>query len=442
MDIYHFPHKTKKSILALGAESDGNFCFFERDKIYFSEKFGDLLEEKNWQKYQKAVLEFLKKNKFKPNIILTDIHPLYLTSAWGEALSKKYKARHVQIQHHIAHIFSSIGEQFILNTKYQIPNTIYGIATDGTGYGTDEKIWGGEVFQISNSPTCHSRGGGNPVANCLICKSNFPLHKNSGNSINSRIQRIGHLENQILIGGDLAVREPARMLISILDKVISPSPPGRGWSALGGPGESKGELQRKNYIYRFVKKHYTKNEFELIHNQLKQNFNCLETSSTGRILDAVSLLLGFCGNERKYKHEPIALLEANSGKPYADLKPKITLSQGKQVLSTTFLFEYLVKNLHKDKKRLATTAQLYIAQGLYEIIKKNIPNTRYKLPNNFIAGGIANNKIISDYLISKGAYASKKIYPVKLSPDKLFNRVPRGDAGLSFGQVIYYLFSQ
>ncbi|MFZ2188574.1 MAG: hypothetical protein WAV73_03370 [Candidatus Moraniibacteriota bacterium] len=399
MDTYSFPVKTKKAILALGAESDGNFCFFKAGKIYFSESFGDLLEETNWQKFQETVLEFLKKNKLKPDIILTDLHPLYLTSVWGEELAKKYKAKHIQVQHHFAHIFSVIGERIMHDTSYVISNTFYGIAMDGTGYGEDGKIWGGEIFKIKNQ------------------NSKFKI-----------IERIGHLENQILIGGDLAVREPARMLIGILDKAVSPSPFGRGWSALGGPGEGKGELSRKNAIYQYIKKYYTKNEFELIHNQLKQNFNCLETSSTGRILDAVSLLLGFCGNERKYKHEPIALLEANSTKPYADIKPKITLSQGNRILSTAFLFEYLVKNLHKDKKRLASTAQLYIAEGLYKIIKKDIPNTSYQIPATFLAGGIASNKIISKYLISQGAYASSEI--------------PRGDAGLSFGQIVYYLLSK
>jgi hydrogenase maturation protein HypF len=419
MQTYPLPKKTKRFILALGAESDGNFCFFAAGKIYFSKSFGDLLEETNWQKFQMAVLAFLKKHKFKPDIILTDLHPLYLTSIWGKELSKIYKAQHIQIQHHLAHIFSAIGDSMVSSGTCPMKrdSVFYGVAMDGTGYGEDGKIWGGEVFEISNLP------------NCLISKIN------SKNKV--KIDRIGHLENQILIGGDLAVREPARMLISILDKAISPSPPGRGWRE--ATGEGKGEPSRKNAIYQHIKRYYSKNEFELIYNQLKQDFNCLESSSTGRILDAVSLLLGFCNNERKYKHEPIALLEANSGKPFSDLKPKIILSQGKQFLNTTFLFSYLVKNLHKDKKRLAATAQLYIAQGLYEIIKKNVPNTRYQLPDTFIAGGIANNKIISDYLISKGAYASKKIYPVKLPNGTIFNGVPRGDAGLSFGQVVYYL---
>ncbi len=362
---YFYFQKTAKTILALGAESDGNFCFFMQDKIYFSESFGDLLEEKNWQKYQKAVLKFLLKNKIKPDIILTDMHPLYLTSIFGEALSEKYKANHIQVQHHIAHIFSAAGDKFVGNATHAMPDIFYGIAMDGTGYGQNGKVWGGEIFEIKTGKT-------------------------------RNIKRIGCLENQILIGGDLAVKEPARMLLSILANFFP-----------------------KDKIYNLTKKYYAKNEFELLYNQLKQNFNCLEASSTGRILDAVSILLNFCGNERRYKHEPIALLEANSTKPYPNIKPKIETKKDIKILNTTVLFEYLIENLHKDKKRLAATAQLYIAEGLRKIINKNISTT-------FIAGGVANNKIISAYLISQGAYASKTI--------------PRGDAGLSFGQIIYYLF--
>jgi len=160
---------------------------------------------------------------------------------------------------------------------------------------------------------------------------------------------------------------------------------------------------------------------------LQKNFNCHETSSTGRILDAVSILLGFCDNKRSYKHEPIDLLEKNSTKPYIDLKPGIIFDKKEKlyILQTTPLFEYLVKNINKDKKRLAATAQLYIAEGLYKIIKQQDKNLKTK--NIFIAGGIANNKIISAFLKFKGAYANKKI--------------PQGDAGLSLGQIIYYLLA-
>lgn len=368
--------KTKKVdlVLALGAESSGNFSVFRNGKIYLSADFGDLLEEKKWKSFQKATLQYLHNNKIKPTIILSDFHPLFKTTLWGKELARKFNANFIQIQHHHAHIFSAIGDKIIRESTYQIPQIIYGIALDGTGLGIDDNIWGGEVFKIKKHQI-------------------------------KNIERIGQLENQFLLGGEIAIQEPARMLISILNKFKS-----------------------KKEIYDLVKKYYSANEFELIYNQLQQNFNCISTSSTGRILDATSLLLGFCKNERKYKHEPVDLLEENSTLSYSDLKPKIIETKNESnknyTLRTTHLFNYIIKHLHKkDKKRLAATAQLYIAQGLYKIIKSEAKNQNLK--SIFASGGLTNNKIISDYFSSKNINTSKKI--------------PRGDAGISFGQIVYYL---
>ncbi len=375
-----------QSILALGAESAGNFSFFFNNEIYFSNDFGNLLIDENFQKFKKSVFFYLKNKNIKPNIVLTDIHPLYKTTAWGEELAKKFKAKHIKVQHHLAHIFSAFGEKTIIeNCKLKIENCI-GIACDGTGYGLDEKIWGGEVFKIQDLKI-----------------------KNQNYKSKCKIKRIGCLENQTMIGGDLAIKEPARMLISILNKIKI---------------TNQNIKLKKNWIYEFIKKYYTRNQFELLYNQLQQNFNCQETSSTGRILDAVSILLEFCKNESNYKHEPIDLLEKNSSAPYLNLKPKLLKTNSLPIiLSTSHLFEYLIKNLHRDKKRLAATAQLYIAQGLYQLGCK-MSDVRCEI---FFSGGIANNKIISNYMESKKVYVNKKI--------------PRGDAGLSFGQIIYFLLN-
>ncbi|PJA87114.1 MAG: hypothetical protein CO141_01115 [Candidatus Moranbacteria bacterium CG_4_9_14_3_um_filter_42_9] len=389
MESLNWHININECLLALGPESDGNFSVFYQKMLYRSDSFGDLLNEENFQKFTQAITKFLKKNKVKPDIILTDLHPLYKTTSLGESLSKTYKAKQIRLQHHISHVFSAIGDKMINNKNYKLQvfagglRNIVGIACDGTGYGTDGKIWGGELFKING-------------------------RKEKVKSI----ERIGYLENQILIGGDLAVKEPARMLISILNKFLP-----------------------KDKACLFVKKYYSKNEFEVLYSQLKQNFNCQETSSAGRVLDAVSVLLGFCGNVRKYKHGPAIALENSSTIPYTDLRPVVTKSEinssrernSNFILETTPLFEYLVKNVKKDKHRLAATAQLYMARGLYEIIKKELRVTGYGLRDVFFAGGIANNKIIASYLELKGVYAGKKI--------------PRGDAGVSFGQIIYYLLA-
>lgn len=369
--------KFKKEILALGAESAGSFSVFYKNKIYISKNFGDLLDEKNFLEFENSLLEFLKKNQIKPKVILTDLHPLYKSALFGEKLAKKLKISHFKIQHHLAHIFSAFGEKLFLKEKTRkIPKKInlIGIATDGTGYGFDGKIWGGEVFKFK--------------------KENKKIE----------IERIGHLENQTLLGGELAIKEPARMLISIFSKFM-----------------------KKEKIYRFVEKYYSKNHFEALFNQLNQNFNCYQTSSTGRILDAVSVLLGFSENQRLYKHSPIELLEKNSKNPPYKIKPKLKKEGSKMILLTTPLFQYLVKNLKKDKGKLATTAQFYIAQGLWEIVRNYLKKDQNFKKNLYYGGGIANNKIISNYLKSKGFYVSEII--------------PRGDAGISFGQVVYYLLT-
>ena len=297
MQFFETKFNNKKTILALGAESAGNFCIFNKGILHFSDDFGDLLDDTNFRKYTHDLNEFLKKNKIKPEIILTDLHPLYKTTALGKELAKKFKAKHIHIQHHIAHIFSAIGDKILCDTRYVIRDTSFGIALDGTGYGTDGKIWGGEIFKV--------------------CRDRIPTEGSDPFSI----ERIGHLENQTMIGGDLAIREPARMLISILSKFLSKK---EIYKILQNVSSQHG---RRMVIHR--KEFYTKSEFDILYSQLLQNFNCQETSSTGRVLDAVSILLGFCGNKRNYKHEPIDLLERNSTRPYADLHPKLQITNYK-----------------------------------------------------------------------------------------------------------------
>ncbi len=475
MQVYKIPNiHNKKIILALGAESAGNFSLWENGTMNFSQDFGDLANEHNFSDFKTQLLKFLKDQKIKPDIILSDLHPLFETTKLAQQLAKKYKAQYLPVQHHHAHIFSAVGEQIIehgaLNmeqglihntqntnsaglcedvlirsnpeccqatyfplrpgriamTKSIIPNTIYGIACDGTGLGTDGKIWGGEVFTITNNQK--------------------PKTKQTSN-LRLQITRIGHLENQILLGGEMAIQEPARMLIAILKKI-----PRYKIQDTNKNQTPKTKLQKfpenngsdKLFAYNFVKRFYTPNEFEVLWSQLEQNFNCLETSSTARVLDAVSVLLGFSNNERLSKHGPIALLEKNSTKPYLNLNPKITTyniqNTRYRILDTTYLFEYLIKNLHCDKARLAATAQKYIADGMLKIIKtchpelvsgskaREIPDQVWNDKRVFASGGMMNNKIISEIMEKQGFYLNKKI--------------PRGDAGLSFGQIMFYLLTK
>lgn len=351
MQEIEFKHKNSEVVLALGPESEGNFCIYNNKTVFYFDELGNLLEDDCFENYKKKLNNFLEKNKIKPAVILTDLHPLFKTTELGKSLADKYKAKIFQVQHHFAHAFSAVFDDG------RFPEKFVAITCDGTGYGLDEKIWGGEVLLFENK----------------------------------EFKRIGGLEEQKMIGGDLAINQPARMLLSIL---------------------------LKNYsfeeTYRHVGKYFSKKDINVLVKQYREDFNCQTTTSTARILDAAAVLLGFSENKKEYKHQPAKLLEENSTQPY-DLKPKITDNS----LSTSHLFDYLIKNINKDKQRLAATVLMYLAEGLLEIAKA------LKIKDIFFAGGISANKTMAEYMQRNNVILNKNI--------------PPGDRGISIGQLAYYL---
>ncbi|MFH0854216.1 MAG: hypothetical protein V1891_01860 [bacterium] len=395
-----FNFSKNNSILALGSEFDTRLAFYCDGEIIFSENIGNLADDE--ARYEKFVCDFLgccgrRANESSaasmPCVIITDLHPLYTSRKVGEKLAKKWKAKHLTAQHHIAHIFSAFGDYQMFNDRYEMLNNIfYGIACDGTGYGLDGNIWGGEVFK------CHFERS---------------MAELSGYFARGQylIKRIGHLENHYLIGGELAVEEPARMLISILSEFLS-----------------------KQEVFKYVKRYYSENEFNVLSNQLEKKFNCLLSSSAGRVLDAVSILLGFCENKRKYKHYPIKMMEDRSAVldnalPY--ISCEITKNtNGEYVLNIINLFKYLIDNLKKiDKHKLGFAAQRYIIEGLYGIVKRYDMGVGKRILDDcsqckiVLSGGLATNKTIKEFSKDNNIYISKKI--------------PSGDEGIALGQIIY-----
>ncbi len=154
---------------------------------------------------------------------------------------------------------------------------------------------------------------------------------------------------------------------------------------------------------------------------------CLESGAHRTAADRSNLWKALLKDRRSDREELKKKLEENSAKPYKDIELRIMNHESRKILDTTFLFKYLIKNIKRDKKRLAATAQLYIARGLYGIIHKNIQYPLSNIHPIFAAGGMTNNKIISEYLKKQGVYLSKKI--------------PRGDEGIAVGQVVYYLLN-
>jgi len=232
-----------------------------------------------------------------------------------------------------------------------------GIAMDGLGYSEKGELWGGEVFRVR-------RG--------------------------NMFERVGHLEEQPQLGGDSATLYPKKMLFGILSKILS---------------------EKELLKLQLLNKEQSRIYLRLLHNDLFLK----NTTSSGRILDAVSALLGFC-DERTYDGRPALILESMATTPL-DFEPVFSKESGKTILLTTPLFEYLLKNKN-EKGKLAATAQMYLAKGLVMIAKKSLKNNRMPI---VFSGGVAYNRMISGYMLKNGVLVNKEL--------------PAGDGCICYGQT-------
>ena len=252
-----------------------------------------------------------------------------------------------------------------------------GVCCDGYGYGPDGEAWGGEI---------------------LLCTKEAPGFK-----------RLAHLEKQPLIGGDLATHYPLRVAAGIL---------------YGKAHIEDWLLQRKQHFPHGEK------EIEIILQQLKNRKGIIETTSCGRVLDAVSAVLGIC-YERTYEGEPSMKLEsvAMKGKDVFNLNPVI---EG-DTLNTTQILEEIFENIRKHSRRdLAYSTHAYIAKGLAALAIKQADENDVRTIG--FSGGVACNEILTKAMRKQVEDAHLLFLVHEI--------VPPGDGGLSFGQAAVSGFFQ
>ncbi len=345
--------------LALGAEQNSTFAFKTGGKILLSPHLGQTREPAAFHQFQKTRRDWMRFYQISPRELRRDRHPDYATTKHAIKLAQKWKIPLRPVPHHLAHVLSVAAEHNL--------REFIGIAADGAGYGTDGKIWGGEIFHVKRAPN-------------LIWR------------------RIASLEEQPLIGGDLAARDIPRLVLAIAHHFLD-----------------------EQNLWSLMKRYYTRAKFNLLLGQLRQGMNLTATTSAGRVLDAAAVLLGFC-RQRTYEGEPALELEANSRPAPKSLAPVIVPApygdNRQYLLATTPLFRYLVANLAKNRHVLATVVQTYLAEGFWRLARKLDP----RLPVVF-GGGVAYNRIITTYLTRQGVLINQKI--------------PPGDGGISFGQLQY-----
>ena len=317
----------ESNVLALGPELDVTFSIAKDNIVYPSQHIGNTNKPKTLKFLREAIenMERITKiNEF--DVIACDMHPHFFTTRLAYELAEKYDAEVMPIQHHHAHSIalandSSIEEMIV-------------IAADGVGYGSDGTSWGGEILYTDIKD----------------------------------FERLGHLQPQLMPGGDVATKYPARMLASILND----------------------EDLIKNYSDYFK---YGEIEIKNIFKQIKAGINVGKTTSTGRVLDSMAVALEIC-HERTYEGECSMKLESSAY--YSTKKLDIPIIVEDNTLNTTEILREVVKLYENGEKKadVAAAGQYAVASGLSELAimaanKKGISDIG-------ATGGVFYNEAITD----------------------------------------------
>ena len=353
-------HVSDRCILAVGGELNVTACILAKNLAFISQHIGNVKNFENLQFLKDSIAHLIKLTNCKVETVACDLHPKFNTTKLAQDLGKRFTCPVVHVQHHHAHAAALMAEWMV--------EEIVAITCDGFGYGSDRTAWGGEV---------------------LYCNREY-------------FERVAHLEEQTIVGGDLATNHPLRMAAGILH----------------------GKLDISKWLDSLSTTFpHEKTEVDLIMKQLENGF-APKTTSCGRVLDAVSAILGIC-YKRTYEGEPAIKLEAiaMNGKDKLNLAPKF---KGK-VLDTTFLVHEIFVNKNKvSVADLAYSAQSYLARGLSQLAIEEAE--RLEIMDIGFSGGVAYNEHI----------ASTMQKTIENSGFRFLthHKIPAGDGGTSFGQTI------
>ncbi len=352
----------KNTVLALGAEENDTFCLLKGGNAFQSQHIGNTVNLSTMGFMEEAIERSLKIIAARPDVIACDLHPDFNTGRLAAEFGKRFDAQVIKVQHHHAHLLSLSGEHNL--------DEMVGICCDGVGYGLDGKAWGGEVFSL--------KGG--------------------------LIQRVGHLKEQPMPGGDLAARYPARIVAGMLYDSYEQS-------------ELREILEKLSF-------RHGKKEIVVVLRQLEKGVNVQPSTSAGRVFDAVSALLGIC-HERTYEGEPALKLEA-AGNGGRDLGFPVKIRDG--VVDTSALLKAVAESVKKFKTRdIAYSFEKTFATGLAQVAVEEAEREDIKVVG--VSGGVAYNGVFVGTVA--GHVKERGLNFVQ-------NRsVPCGDGGISYGQAAY-----
>jgi hydrogenase maturation protein HypF len=353
--------KSEKEILCCGAELKNTFCLTRNRHAFVSHHIGDLENLETLRSFTEGIEHYKRLFDLSPEIIAHDLHPEYLSTKY--ALAREEVETKIAIQHHHAHIASCMADNMI-------DGEVIGIAMDGLGFGSDGRFWGGEFF----------------IADFTYA------------------ERIAHLDYIPMPGGAKAIREPWRMAAAYLQRTMGD--------------------EFLNLNLPFVR-NLDRRAWKTLRSMIATQTNSPETSSIGRLFDALSALLGLRGvinyeGQAAIEMEAIADRDVSNGYEFE-------IAGAGKVIRAEAIIRRAVGDLLDGCSISTVAAKFHL--GVVDLIATVAHRVRdtHGLNRVALSGGVFQNMFLLERVYSR----------LRLDGFDVFthSRVPANDGGISLGQA-------
>ena len=378
---------TASALLAVGPEQKNTFCLVRPggsgapDEAFVSQHIGDMENAETADAWRGALARYEELFEIEPTALACDLHPEYLPSKWARETARAKGLPLVEVQHHHAHVASAMAE-------HGLEGPVVGFAFDGTGYGADGAVWGGEAL----------------IANL------------------ADFERLANFAYVPMPGGAAAIRNPLRMAYGAL------------WAF---------DLLDHPYAARALEP--IADALPTLGRMVEAGLNTPFTSSVGRLFDAASALLGLCA-EPTYEGEPAVLLEAAMFGAPADPDPaaaaryEIAVEKNAAtpestardtsvvVLDAAPAFEALLDDAAAGVPTGVIARRFHDAFVCAVVMVADLARALYGIDAAVLSGGVFMNRYLAEYAI---AALSDAGFSVAVNRD-----LPPNDGCVSFGQAV------
>lgn len=367
------PIRGHRQVLAIGGELKNTFCIAKDGLLYASPFVGDMADIRTMQALRESVDRMCGLLEAKPEVIVCDTHPLYNSVEIAKEIAKERKIPLIQVQHHYAHVLSCMAEN-----GYTEP--VIGISMDGTGYGADGSIWGGEL---------------------LLCGPNDYI-------------RAGYIKPFTQTGGDLSAREGWRIAAALL------------WDA---DPEHAPEICEALEIC-------TAEEYNILRNMAQKGVNSIRSTSCGRLFDAVAAILGirrtvsFEGEAASALMYEAEQYVAEFGEAACELHTAILENDNRLILDTTSIAAEIAARYREEH---TTENRAFLAYQFHAALSVMLRDVCLKIRQDTgltvcaLSGGVFQNRLLTKMCRNQLIKAGFTVL--------LHSQIPPNDGGICIGQA-------